>query len=333
MVADLLIVYERFAGLDLPFQKGWDIFPVGADIAGGQPFFQRRYNICADVSGIRSGIGQDLVVLVEPLHDIQGFLGGEAKALVGVSLQFCQVVKTWRKGFLLLFLYVAYGKRLSLQRSFQILDEGFLERTGAAALLMFPGPGDAAGHAGQSVVFFWAESAVPDPPLPCPSLPYGRMSSLSAFPLVPSDQPLCSASTVSACYPCAPTFSLNTLALAYVIMLFLNPFHLFDISFQMSFSRRGFHLMFYPPLFDLLKSHGKIIRSLWGLFSVSLAAQIGTLPLIVYYFGRISCYSLLTSFIAIPGQPPLIPLSFGGPYSCCFLPFTYISSLASVASG
>ena len=31
----------------------------------------------------------------------------------------------------------------------------------------------------------------------------------------------------------------------------------------------------------LLKSHGKIIRCLWGLFSVSLAAQIGTLPLIV----------------------------------------------------
>lgn len=32
-----------------------------------------------------------------------------------------------------------------------------------------------------------------------------------------------------------PDLSLNTLALAYVIMLFLNPFHLFDISFQMSF--------------------------------------------------------------------------------------------------
>ncbi len=126
-----------------------------------------------------------------------------------------------------------------------------------------------------------------------------------------------------------PDLSLNTLALAYVIMLFLNPFHLFDISFQMSFLAVASILMFYPPLFGLLKSHGKIIRCLWGLFSVSLAAQIGTLPLIVYYFGRISCYSLFTSFIAIPAATLIL-------YLCALLlllsPLTYISSLASVGT-
>lgn len=126
-----------------------------------------------------------------------------------------------------------------------------------------------------------------------------------------------------------PDLSLNTLSLAYVIMLFLNPFHLFDISFQMSFLAVASILMFYPPLFRLLKSHGKIIRCLWGLFCVSLAAQIGTLPLIVYYFGRISCYSLLTSFIAIPAATLIL-------YLCALLlllsPLTYISSLASVGT-
>ena len=126
-----------------------------------------------------------------------------------------------------------------------------------------------------------------------------------------------------------PDLSLNTLALAYVIMLLLNPFHLFDISFQMSFLAVASILMFYPPLFGLLKSHGKITRCLWGLFSVSLAAQIGTLPLIVYYFGRISCYSLLTSFIAIPAATLIL-------YLCALLlllsPLTYISSLASVGT-
>ena len=121
--------------------------------------------------------------------------------------------------------------------------------------------------------------------------------------------------------------SVNNLAVAYIIMLFISPLYLFDISFQMSFLAVASILMFYPPLFDLLKSHGKIIRSLWGLFSVSLAAQIGTLPLIVYYFGRISCYSLLTSFIAIPAATLIL-------YLCALLlllsPLTYISSLASV---
>ena len=134
-----------------------------------------------------------------------------------------------------------------------------------------------------------------------------------------------------------PTIALSLVAVwAYVvfigfppIMLFLNPFHLFDISFQMSFLAVASILIFYPPLFGLLKSHGKIIRCLWGLFSVSLAAQIGTLPLIVYYFGRISCYSLLTSFIAIPAATLIL-------YLCALLlllsPITYISSLASVGT-
>lgn len=33
---------------------------------------------------------------------------------------------------------------------------------------------------------------------------------------------------------------------------------------------------------------------------VSVAAQIGTAPLVAYYFGRFSCYFLLTNFIVIP---------------------------------
>lgn len=105
-----------------------------------------------------------------------------------------------------------------------------------------------------------------------------------------------------------PDPTLNTLALAYIIMVLVNPFNIFDIGFQMSFLAVGSILLFYPLFFCLLSSHSNIIRAIWGLFCVSLAAQIGTLPLIVFYFGRISCYSLITSFIAIPAATLILYL-------------------------
>lgn len=127
-----------------------------------------------------------------------------------------------------------------------------------------------------------------------------------------------------------PDPTLNTLALAYIIMVLGNPFNIFDIGFQMSFLAVGSILLFYPLFFCLLSSHSNIIRAIWGLFCVSLAAQIGTLPLIVFYFGRISCYSLITSFIAIPAATLIL-------YLCVLLfilsPLTYISFLASSIEG
>lgn len=127
-----------------------------------------------------------------------------------------------------------------------------------------------------------------------------------------------------------PDPTLNTLALAYIIMVLVNPFNIFDIGFQMSFLAVGSILLFYPLFFCLLSSHSNIIRAIWGLFCVSLAAQIGTLPLIVFYFGRISCYSLITSFIAIPAAILIL-------YLCVLLfilsPLTYISFLASPTEG
>ena len=127
-----------------------------------------------------------------------------------------------------------------------------------------------------------------------------------------------------------PDPTLNTLALAYIIMVLVNPFNIFDIGFQMSFLAVGSILLFYPLFFCLLPSHSNIIRAIWGLFCVSLAAQIGTLPLIVFYFGRISCYSLITSFIAIPAATLIL-------YLCVLLfilsPLTYISFLASSIEG
>ena len=103
---------------------------------------------------------------------------------------------------------------------------------------------------------------------------------------------------------------LNTLALAYTIMLLLNPSNLYDISFQMSFLAVLSILLIHPLLSTLLSPTHCISRWAWQLLCVSASAQIGTFPIIAYYFGRISCYSLLTSFIAIPAAALILYLCF-----------------------
>lgn len=122
--------------------------------------------------------------------------------------------------------------------------------------------------------------------------------------------------------------SLNTLCLTYLIMLLASPLSLFDISFQMSFMAVFSILVFYPLIVDVLHPINRVVRWVWSLLSVSIAAQIGTVPLIAYYFGRISCYSIITSMVAIPSATVIL-------YLCALLfilvPFTWISWMEETA--
>lgn len=96
---------------------------------------------------------------------------------------------------------------------------------------------------------------------------------------------------------------LNSLGLAAFIMLLWNPLNLYDIGFEMSFMAVLGIALFEPllcplrPFNNVLK---KVAYSLWGVISVSIAAQIGTAPLVAYYFGRFSCYFILTNLVVIP---------------------------------
>lgn len=94
--------------------------------------------------------------------------------------------------------------------------------------------------------------------------------------------------------------SVNALALAALVMLAANPLTLWDVGFQMSFMAVLAIVAYAPALLRLLPLQNPIVRWLWGLTAVSLAAQLGTAPLVAYYFGRFSSYFLLTNLIAIP---------------------------------
>jgi len=96
------------------------------------------------------------------------------------------------------------------------------------------------------------------------------------------------------------TYSLNVLFAVAFLMLIWNPFQLFDLGFQLSFTAVLSMLVLLPLLNKQIKIKNKIIRYLFNLFLVSLAAQIGTFPLCLYYFGTFPSYFFITNILIIP---------------------------------
>lgn len=98
--------------------------------------------------------------------------------------------------------------------------------------------------------------------------------------------------------------SVNTLALTALIILLPSPNSLFDVGFQLSFLAMFSILTIQPFLQRFVSApfllRHRLFRWFWGLITVSIAAQLGTAPLVAYYFGRIATYALLTNMIAIP---------------------------------
>lgn len=107
--------------------------------------------------------------------------------------------------------------------------------------------------------------------------------------------------------------SINALAFTALVMLAISPYMLFDIGFQMSFLAVLSILIWLPVMNEwvspTLQQRYPPLRWLWGLTTVTLAAQLGVAPLIAYYFGRFSTFFLITNFVAIPAITIIIWLA------------------------
>lgn len=101
---------------------------------------------------------------------------------------------------------------------------------------------------------------------------------------------------------------INSLFLSAAIMVVINPFILMsDISFQLSFMST-FGLIVLLPLWE--KSIGRLPVIIRENLMVTLAAQVFTTPLILYYFGRFSVIAPFANVIFLPLIPMLMFFSF-----------------------
>lgn len=97
---------------------------------------------------------------------------------------------------------------------------------------------------------------------------------------------------------------LNIIGGAAFILLIANPMQLFTAGFQLSFAAALALVIFYPRMWVLLSglriTQVKIFRWALQLFCVSLAAQIGTLPLTALYFEKLSLGGVAANLVIVP---------------------------------
>ena len=101
----------------------------------------------------------------------------------------------------------------------------------------------------------------------------------------------------------------NSLALAAIVILAIDPCQLFDVSFQLSFSSVISIIWLTPRIKNMfpqkmLKVRG--VRFLILTFSVSSAAWLGLLPLIAYYFQMLTPVTVLANMIIVPSMPLIV---------------------------
>lgn len=94
--------------------------------------------------------------------------------------------------------------------------------------------------------------------------------------------------------------SFNSLLFTAFCMLIYDYTYLFNIGFQLSFLAVSGILLFQKQIFNIFRLQNKILIWLWNLTSVSIAAQITTLPLTIFYFHELPILSIISNLVVIP---------------------------------
>ncbi|HEX6914657.1 MAG TPA: ComEC/Rec2 family competence protein [Chitinophagaceae bacterium] len=92
----------------------------------------------------------------------------------------------------------------------------------------------------------------------------------------------------------------NTLAVSAVILLLYNPFYLWDAGFQLSYTAVFSIVVFARYVKGLLQFENKLLGLTWRMLSVTLSAQVFTLPVVLYHFHQFPNLFLLTNMVVVP---------------------------------
>ena len=104
---------------------------------------------------------------------------------------------------------------------------------------------------------------------------------------------------------------LHSLALAGMMILSIDTQQLFDVGFQLSFLAVFGIFWLYKPITHHYKPlKNRAIRFILNTFSLSLAAQLTTLPLILFYFHQFSIMSVFINVVSIMVSQGFIIFSF-----------------------
>jgi competence protein ComEC len=92
----------------------------------------------------------------------------------------------------------------------------------------------------------------------------------------------------------------NNLALSAFVLLCYNPFWLWDVGFQLSYTAVLSIIVFFKPIYNWVYLPNKILDAIWKLMAVTLAAQLLTTPISLFYFHQFPILFLVTNIVAVP---------------------------------
>jgi competence protein ComEC len=92
----------------------------------------------------------------------------------------------------------------------------------------------------------------------------------------------------------------NSLAASAFVMLCYNPYFLWDVGFQLSYLAVIGIIIFQRPIYNWFYIKNNWVDKIWELMAISLAAQVLTFPICIYYFHQFPNLFLVTNIIAVP---------------------------------
>ncbi len=93
----------------------------------------------------------------------------------------------------------------------------------------------------------------------------------------------------------------NSLALSmFFLLVLIDPNLIFQVGFQMSYAAVLAILWVYPVFLRLWNPRFWILKRVWQLLAVSLSAQMGVLPISLYYFHQFPALFIISSLVIIP---------------------------------
>ena len=94
--------------------------------------------------------------------------------------------------------------------------------------------------------------------------------------------------------------SMNALIISAFLLILLKPNLIYEVGFQLSYAAVFFIIWLYPKFEKLGMPKNKILKYYWQLVLVSLCAQVGVLPLSLYYFHQFPGLFLIANLIILP---------------------------------
>lgn len=103
----------------------------------------------------------------------------------------------------------------------------------------------------------------------------------------------------------------NTLAVSAIVLLIINPYMIYEVGFQLSYAAVLGIVYLQPKIYKLIYFNNTIAQKIWAITCVSLAAQIATFPMSLYYFHQFPVYFFVSNLVVIPSAILIFYLGIG----------------------